>query len=825
MMSSNGARSSMSVGESQPGISEELLSILPENSMLLYRPLSKESIREVIEASLLTLRKRFLKANIDEYKLKLFWTPELVKYLQEFNYNAEENAASVLDVVSKIVENTIFKAIFNKKLQTSSKIQNIGLDVNVNDDGTANLVFLDSKKKLFDMLIEPSLANKKLVPVDFKSIETLMDLPARLKKHVIGAEDILERLGMLTLVTEDARNLKVSNDNAKERVRAIMALGMTSTGKTETAKALARELYGSESALITIDCGHVKTVHDLKVLVLGLRDHYGEPIASDFMKHFDRNQGRLLVVLDELAKVPKEITTALLYDILREPVVRTFSDGKPRQMGQVTLIMTGNAGEEWFADIPRDIPMYQQMVAMKDIYDKSIVNSQFKRQFLENYFTEAFITRVGEKNIFFYSPLFFRAIRELALMKVLQSLDRLKPENGRRGWNVRFLNEDSFIDLIETIEEEGFVIREQGASIDRFVAQEFEFRLRHLLLTNQVPSASDVIIGRRAIDGSKGEGTGKITFKLMGQEIELPGLEFKQAETPIVPKTSKKDTFLTSFHEAGHEILREIFLGDVTEPDLVSVIPGVIKIEDKWILYSGIAKKKHVKHYRDTKSSTIQLIAGFLAGEVAESLVTVGRVTSSGKANDTSRATEIIKGAILSSGLSDAWGIESLSSRTNINEVIASFSEKKKKLLEKEVGIWLKESRELAKKYLLLNFDTVFLPLSKELVRKGTMNGKELKEFYKEHVLITPKSSLSMKSNLKAKLIKARSALASILGKKSRDATLLPWLEVPTDVMTIEKFVDKVREEEISKVELPKDIPVEGKPDSCKSIMKSIGAN
>jgi hypothetical protein len=406
-------------------------------------------------------------------------------------------------------------------------------------------------------------------------------------------------------------------------------------------------------------------------------------------------------------------------------------------------------------------------------------------------------------------------------MKILQAIDRLKEGSGRRGWNVKFFNQKAFMDLIETIEEEGFVIREQGASIDRFVNQEFEFRLRHLLLVNKVPSGSDIVIGERVFEKNSGKNLSKIIFNILTEKGDMLDLEFINSKQTSFPKTSNLDIYLTAFHEAGHEILREVFLGDVTEPELISIIPGVTRINERWILYSGIAKKRYTLNYRDTKSAIISVLAGFLGGEVAESLVSIGGVTSSGKSNDTERATQIIKRAILSSGLSENWGIESLPEYSNVNEIINTFSDSKKKLFEKEVRLWLKESREIAKKYLLLNFESVLVPLAKQLAQKGTLEEKEIKGFYANHSLVTPDSSYFKRNSLAPAWLKTKSKVVSSLTPKSRDPKLFPWIKEPEDVMTSKKYVKQIRDEEISKVQISKKIPVERKFKKCKTIFEA----
>jgi len=75
----------------------------------------------------------------------------------------------------------------------------------------------------------------------------------------------------------------------------------------------------------------------------------------------------------------------------------TFSDGVPRKMGGVVVVVTGNAGQEEYANVPRDIPLEQQMAAWEEISKRLATDLELQRRILERYFPAPLVTRWGKK--------------------------------------------------------------------------------------------------------------------------------------------------------------------------------------------------------------------------------------------------------------------------------------------------------------------------------------------------------------------------------------------------------------------------------------------
>src|SRR5690606_32306808 len=124
--------------------------------------------------------------------------------------------------------------------------------------------------------------------------------------------------------------------------------------------------------------------------------------------------------------------------------------------------------------------------------------------------------RIGEQNIIWFAPLTFQAVRELTLAKTNGYIAKLKPTDGRRGWDVGFKSAADHERVIEIFEREGFRLEEQGASIDRFVDSAINKELRSVLLINKVPTGARVIIAPR-VDQSEDviEKSGKVILDVI----------------------------------------------------------------------------------------------------------------------------------------------------------------------------------------------------------------------------------------------------------------------------------------------------------------------
>lgn len=826
----NGQVNDSGSGGDAPGISEEVLNRIPDSAFLLLRPHSPQTLQDITRIKLSELRQRLSNPNSPFGTLEFTWSDELVDYIQNYNYIAEDNARPIEDRVSQIVENTLQDAVAEQNLP-DGLTEPLSLDIHQNEDGTASLriEFADphtGEVREFLQMIRITEAQRQREPLSPERIQALLELERQLNERVFGIEHITRRLAEVILSSEVEINGRLDESNARTPAHLMAFFGKTSTAKTRTAQELGRLLYrGDTSKTVSIDFSSVTSIEDLKIRILGTRDARGNPIASDFMKHYDRNQGKLLFIFDEIANAHPAILKAL-YDIFREPVVRTFSDGKARIMSGVRIILTGNAGEEWYESIPSDVPDEVMMSSMREVYLRAVNSPSLQRTTLQKYFSDALLARIGEENIFFVPPLFFKPLRQLTQLKLMELIRDLAAKEGVNGWNLAFYSPQDFLQLVEWVEDQGFVVKEQGASIDRYVSRQLKKLIRTELLRAGVPSGATVALqldeeSRQVISigEQRRHSIELVATTAQGQSIRIP-LPGKQA-LPRLEKSSV-DEVLTAVHEVGHEIARAALFGDLLEPVRISIRPGVADIGGQMIYYAGVAEGEYNRRFANTREVVVREIASLLAGYLAQTLATTEGHHDSGKRNDIQRATQMARSSILALGLSEEWGDEALQPKESLNEYLQGLSEEKRRRYEAEVEKLLQEGREMALAVLQANRDHILFPLAARLAEVGELKGREILEYYEQHPVITYEQIGNQHGILQGlRRWWDRLSSSQARDRQSRDAVLVADFPLPATLVDIEELIREERRVAVSDVELPEGLPLvdQGNSETCRSLL------
>lgn len=785
------------------GTSEELMNRIPLRNILLLRPLSPADLKEIASMVMKALADK-LKLPSDLFEsVEMEWTPNVIEFIQGYNYDPEENARPIVGRVESTIEEPFLKAVKDGRIQIGQKLK-FTVDVETNSDRTQSLIVKTATGDTYKEVIPETLKDKPVAAISDERIDELAQFAEKTSQEVFGVETVVERMGdrVLSIANE------LTSTSMARPVNVIGVFGLTSTGKTELAKKTAKRVMGSEEDLVTLDFSSIQTLHDFKARILGIKDGRGNPIPSDFMKAYDRNNGVLVVAFDELANVKDPDLLRELYDFFREEVVTTFSDGKPRKMGGVFVIVTGNAGQEIFGAVPRTIPDEVQMQAWKDISDKLASDVNLQLQTLEQYLPWPLIARIGKNNIFFVPPHTYKSLRQLAQLKLGITLKKIGVTEGRRGFNVGFANEKEYAKFIDIVVNEGFSLRHQGASIDAFVRDDFEETLKSLLLKNKVPPSSNVVLQfKEMTDNTKHDVPAFIVYNVYvdghSEPLELRmRRQFKDED----PARNTDSELLVAFHEAGHSIVREALFGDIYAPHRVSIIPGVTMIGNQWIYYAGIAENETKKHANQTREFAVREIAVLTAGETAERLTSKGEQHSIGKSNDMERASRIARDAILRYGLSSKWGTDAVPSGVDINVYISGLSEQRRQLLESEIQAMIQEGRNLAQQVLELNYSDVFIPLGVELGRVGDMDEKALTEFYKAHPARSPDSIGLIAKGINRLKTKARDLIDRPTQKIHTE--IHKSIPKPTVMANVEELALEKKQAMFDSVPLPKEMPI-----------------
>lgn len=675
---------------SAPGISDETLNRIDDSSLILMKPTSPEGFRRILKNKMELLQQLLLEVSGSWGPVDLSWDENLILFMQEFNYISENNARPTDDRIRNIVEATLFDAIRAGHLKPEPHYGNhVHLSIQKNKDGTANMKLnitpksKGKKTKAIELFIRATASQRDKQPISDDRLNELLTLPQRLNKRVFGIEHITERLTELAIAMEESLRTNKDIAEAKDTAKIIAFFGMSSTGKSQTSKELARAL---KIPLLPLNFGQVQSKSDIK------RMFFGEKIGDDFipsifMQHYDRNPDGMVVSLEELVNADNaEQVLNMLFDLFREAVVTDFSDGVPRPMGKIIFVVNANIGIEDYKNISRNLPEYVRLEAYREVHETMMSSPSYRRSVLERYLSPPLINRIDERNIYFFGPLGYGHVRALSYLQMQEALESLRPHPSRRGWNIYFPSEEAFDDIIDILEKEGFNVESQGASIVSMFNKVFVPHFRMTMYQHRVETGSDILLSLDKQNTKIVEmGEEKVTeiafnvhvkgqyepirFTLRGKEIEF------EMETPDINRK------LTGIHEAGHAIVEQYFFGDYQEHKGVSIIRGATKIGGEIIPYEGVAKSKKVKKLNITREYIVREMATLYGGFEAQKLLTKGARHDGGKSNDIKRATQLAKIAILIYGLEEEWGLESLSDPENIDNFIATLTHEKENFL------------------------------------------------------------------------------------------------------------------------------------------------
>ena len=165
----------------------------------------------------------------------------------------------------------------------------------------------------------------------------LRQLERHLGKYIIGQREALER------VAKAVRRSRSGVASTKRPIGSFVFMGPTGVGKTELAKVLAREVFGSDDALIKIDMSEFGERHNTSRLLGAPAGYVGYEEGGQLTDKI-RRQPYSVVLFDEIEKAHPEVFQLLLQ--LLEDGTLTDAKGRKVNFSNTIIILTSNLGAD-----------------------------------------------------------------------------------------------------------------------------------------------------------------------------------------------------------------------------------------------------------------------------------------------------------------------------------------------------------------------------------------------------------------------------------------------------------------------------------------------
>ncbi|WKE67413.1 type VI secretion system ATPase TssH [Gallaecimonas kandeliae] len=239
-------------------------------------------------------------------------------------------------------------------------------------------------------------------------VASILALDGRLKERVRGQDHALDEI---------ARTVRIARANLgdeKKPMGVFLLAGPSGVGKTETALALAEQVYGSEANITVINMSEFKEEHKVSQLLGSPAGYvgYGE---GGVLTNAVRRKPYSVILLDEMEKAHPGVQD-IFYQVFDKGVLRD-GEGQDVDFKNTLILMTSNAASETISDLFADPLTAPAPDKLKEaIWDDLL--AIFKPAFL------------GRTTVLPYQPLGQEQLAEITGLQLARVADRVRRHHG-----------------------------------------------------------------------------------------------------------------------------------------------------------------------------------------------------------------------------------------------------------------------------------------------------------------------------------------------------------------------------------------------------------
>ncbi len=296
-----------------------------------------------------------------------------------------------------------------------------------------------------------SLTNKQISQID-----------KNLKQKIIGQDNAIK------IVSEAIWRSRTGVSNPNRPIGSFLFLGPTGVGKTELAKNLAFELYGSKESLIKFDMSEFMEKHTFSSLIGAPPGYVGYDDAGR-LTEIIRQKPYSVILFDEIEKAHSDIFNLLLQ--VMEDGYLSDAKGNKINFKHSILIMTSNLGMK---ELTQEAAIGFAQTSRSKILAEKQNYSDLKNQVMKKvkeYFAPEFLNRLDK--IIIFNPLGKREIEKIIELELKELETRLKYQK---------ININISFPVIELLAEKGFDPEMGARPIKRAISDYLETALaKHLI--------------------------------------------------------------------------------------------------------------------------------------------------------------------------------------------------------------------------------------------------------------------------------------------------------------------------------------------------------
>ncbi len=305
----------------------------------------------------------------------------------------------------------------------------------------------------------------------------LLNLEKSLSKHVIGQSEAVEA------VAKAVRRNRVGIGSHKRPIGSFIFLGPTGVGKTELARVLASEFFGSSDALVKIDMSEFGEHHNVSRLLGAPAGYVGYDDGGQLTDKI-RRQPYSLVLFDEIEKAHPDVFNMLL-QILEDGKI---TDGKGRAIDftNTIVIMTSNIGAE---RLQKEANLGFRVETAADHEDLDALHQQNKdkvEEVLKKMMRPELLNRIDKTVV-------FRALTKKDILHILElQLNELKDRLVKHGVGLQLTQKAK-----EYLLEHGYDAKNGVRPLRRLIQETLEDHISLALLKDTYKHGDVIKVGAK----------------------------------------------------------------------------------------------------------------------------------------------------------------------------------------------------------------------------------------------------------------------------------------------------------------------------------------